>query len=237
MLPVFGVSVSMTFHLRCVHIIFGSVSVAERPLFGKQLLTRSTICSLCILTICNISYFLFGFEGWIWVLIVSVPDLCILFTCKTPLIGRLVSGFQTCKFTLVIICWNVPLFVVYCVGHGRNPRRQIPCSKAHFRKGFQYPLAVKEQTKTVSTSKTGTYITKTMHIDYIWQKPNHAYKSMWCRPPFIPLYMIKLWSTGLYIIFLVLLQIIDSGYSLEPPQWASKLRYWVFVRTASLRRF
>ena len=22
----------------------------------------------------------FGFEGWIWVLIVSVPDLCILFT-------------------------------------------------------------------------------------------------------------------------------------------------------------
>ena len=36
------------------------------------------ICSLCILTICNISYFPFGFEGWIWVLIASVSDLCIL---------------------------------------------------------------------------------------------------------------------------------------------------------------
>ena len=26
------------------------------------------------------SYFPFGFESWIWVLIASVPDLCILFT-------------------------------------------------------------------------------------------------------------------------------------------------------------
>ena len=34
------------------------------------------MCSLCILTICNISYF----EGWIWCLIPSVPDLCIRFT-------------------------------------------------------------------------------------------------------------------------------------------------------------
>ena len=39
-----------------------------------------TICFLCILTICNISYFPFWFEGWIWALIASVPDLCILFT-------------------------------------------------------------------------------------------------------------------------------------------------------------
>ena len=46
----------MTFHLMCVHIIFSSVCVAEWPLFGKELLTRLTIChicSLCILTICN----------------------------------------------------------------------------------------------------------------------------------------------------------------------------------------
>ena len=43
------------------------------------MLTRLTICSLCILTICNISYFRFGFEGWSWVLIASVPDLCLLF--------------------------------------------------------------------------------------------------------------------------------------------------------------
>ena len=35
-----------------------------------------TICSLSTLTICKFS---FGFEGWIWVLTASVPDLCILF--------------------------------------------------------------------------------------------------------------------------------------------------------------
>ena len=36
--------------------------------------------SFCILTICNfISRF--GFEGSLWVLITSVPDLCMLFTC------------------------------------------------------------------------------------------------------------------------------------------------------------
>ena len=33
-LPVFGVKVSVTFHLTCVHIIFSSVSVAEWPPFG-----------------------------------------------------------------------------------------------------------------------------------------------------------------------------------------------------------
>ena len=43
----------------CVDIIFGSVGVAEWPLFGKELLTRLTICSLCMLTICNFSYFPF----------------------------------------------------------------------------------------------------------------------------------------------------------------------------------
>ena len=44
------------------------------------MLTRLSICSLSILTICNISYCPFGFEGCIWVLIALVPDLCILFT-------------------------------------------------------------------------------------------------------------------------------------------------------------
>ena len=38
----------MTFHLTCAHIIFRSVRVAESPPFGKQLLSRLTICSLCI---------------------------------------------------------------------------------------------------------------------------------------------------------------------------------------------
>ena len=68
------------FHITCmcVHIICSSVWVAEWPLFGKELLTRLTICTLCILTICNFSYFPFGFEGWIGVLIASVPGFCIL---------------------------------------------------------------------------------------------------------------------------------------------------------------
>ena len=73
----------MTFRLMCGHIIFSSVSVSEWTPFGKQLLTRFTIGSLCILTICNtFSYFLIGLEGCIWVLTASDPDLCILFTFK-----------------------------------------------------------------------------------------------------------------------------------------------------------
>ena len=40
---------------------FSSVWVAEWPPFWKLLLTRLTICSLCNMTICNISYFPFLF--------------------------------------------------------------------------------------------------------------------------------------------------------------------------------
>ena len=36
------------------YIIFRSIWVAERPSFGKELLNRLTVCSLCILTICNL---------------------------------------------------------------------------------------------------------------------------------------------------------------------------------------
>ena len=75
LLPVFGVLVSVTFHLMCVHI-FSSVCVAKWPSFGKELLTWLTICYLCIWTICNLSIFRFGFDGWIWVLTASVPGLC-----------------------------------------------------------------------------------------------------------------------------------------------------------------
>ena len=56
-----GVRVSVTFHLMCVHIIFSSVWDAVWPPFGNELLTRLTICSLCILTICNFGYFSFWF--------------------------------------------------------------------------------------------------------------------------------------------------------------------------------
>ena len=43
------------------NIIFNSVWVADIPPFGKELLTRLTLCSPCILTICNFSYFPFWF--------------------------------------------------------------------------------------------------------------------------------------------------------------------------------
>ena len=51
----FCVTVSVTFHLTCVHIVLSSVLVTEWPPFGKYLLTRSNICSLCILTILVLS--------------------------------------------------------------------------------------------------------------------------------------------------------------------------------------
>ena len=51
----------MTFDFMFVHISFSSVRVTEWPLFGKELPTRLTICSLCILIICNFSYFPFWF--------------------------------------------------------------------------------------------------------------------------------------------------------------------------------
>ena len=51
----------MTFHLMFVHISLSSVYVAECQPFGKKLLTRLIICSLCIMTICNFSYFPFWF--------------------------------------------------------------------------------------------------------------------------------------------------------------------------------
>ena len=62
-LPVFGIRVSVTFHLMWVHIIFSSFSVAGWPPFGEKLHTRLIICSRYILTICNISYFTFRFLG------------------------------------------------------------------------------------------------------------------------------------------------------------------------------
>ena len=73
-------SVSVTFHLMFVHIIFSSAWAAEWSPFGKELSTRLTICSLCILTVCNFSYFPFWFEGGILVLIATVAGHCILVT-------------------------------------------------------------------------------------------------------------------------------------------------------------
>ena len=53
------VSVSVTFHLMYVHIVFSSVKVAEWPPSEKELSSRLALCSLCIMFICNFSYFWF----------------------------------------------------------------------------------------------------------------------------------------------------------------------------------
>ena len=64
----------------CVSIYL--VRLAEWPHFGRELLIRFTVCSLCILTlvmvILVISYF--GFEGGTLVLIASVLGHCLSFT-------------------------------------------------------------------------------------------------------------------------------------------------------------
>ena len=57
LLPVFGVGVSVTFHLMCVHIVLVRFGLLSGLLFGNELLTRLTICSLRILTICNFYLF------------------------------------------------------------------------------------------------------------------------------------------------------------------------------------
>ena len=51
----------MTFRLTCVCVVYGSVLVAGWPPFGKCLIDRLTVCSLCVLTICNVGYFSFWF--------------------------------------------------------------------------------------------------------------------------------------------------------------------------------
>ena len=77
----FGVRVSLTFHLKYVcSYYFSSVSVVKKPLFGKELLTRFTICSLCIWTIVILVILVLRAEDLI--LIATVPDICILFYFK-----------------------------------------------------------------------------------------------------------------------------------------------------------
>ena len=45
-----------------------------------------SVLSKCLFVILFISHF--GFEGWIWVLIASVPDLCIYFTSTLYLLDK-----------------------------------------------------------------------------------------------------------------------------------------------------
>ena len=67
----------MTFYLTFVHIIFSSVSVAEWEIAAHSV---DHMFSLYLDYLYYQLFSRFGFEGWSWVLIASVPDLCILFT-------------------------------------------------------------------------------------------------------------------------------------------------------------
>ena len=61
-------------------MIFSWFLMAEWPPFGRGLLIRFTVGTLCFLTYCNFSYFPFWFEGGTLVLIASVPVHCLSFT-------------------------------------------------------------------------------------------------------------------------------------------------------------
>ena len=59
MLPVFGVRVSVTFHLTCVHIILVRFRLLSGHLLGNSFSLGRAYALFRILTICNISYFPF----------------------------------------------------------------------------------------------------------------------------------------------------------------------------------
>ena len=66
-------SVSVTFHLMYVQIVFSSVLIAEWALFGKELPAFFVYCLFVFLDNSR-----FGFEGMIWVLIANVSGHCLL---------------------------------------------------------------------------------------------------------------------------------------------------------------
>ena len=63
-----------------VHYTFSLVWVAEWPPFEKELPIRLAVCLHCNLSICNFSFFPFGFESGVWFLIAPVPIHCLLVT-------------------------------------------------------------------------------------------------------------------------------------------------------------
>ena len=68
-------------HYVCsLYYIFSSVWVAEWPPFGKELSIRLAVCSHCILSICNFSYFPFGFESRVCFFYSPVPVYRLLVT-------------------------------------------------------------------------------------------------------------------------------------------------------------
>ena len=62
----------MTFHPAYVHIISSSVSLLSGHLMGNSCSVVHMFSLYFVILVIS----RFGFEGWIWVLIASVPDLC-----------------------------------------------------------------------------------------------------------------------------------------------------------------
>ena len=62
-----------------VHYTFSSVWVTEWPPFGKELPIRLAVCSHCTLSVCNFTYFPFGFESG--ALVFDCSSSCSLLPC------------------------------------------------------------------------------------------------------------------------------------------------------------
>ena len=78
---IFGVRVSVMFHIMFVHYTFSSVWVAKWPPFRKQLPAQLAICSHCILSINNIYLFpVLVFKSGVCLLIAPVPIHCFSIT-------------------------------------------------------------------------------------------------------------------------------------------------------------
>ena len=91
------------------HCLSFTLKLAVWPRFGRELLIRFTVCSFCILTICNFSYFpdVSGFEGGTLVPIASVPGHCLSFSlsnvsmcrflCGMSVLDTTCEGFKICR--------------------------------------------------------------------------------------------------------------------------------------------
>ena len=79
--------------------LVSNFNVGLKPLlFGKELFIRFTACAFRkLLSVYACSYFLFGFEGRMWDLIVSVSDRCLSFNFVKVTIEQQVAPPRECK--------------------------------------------------------------------------------------------------------------------------------------------
>ena len=104
----------MTFHLTCVHIILVRFVLLSGHLFGNScsLGWPCVLIVFCLFVILVISRF--GLEGRIWVLIASVPGLCILFTFKHSIPITEISKTKI-KTNVLSDLAHVPSSSLYCM--------------------------------------------------------------------------------------------------------------------------